>query len=178
VKSHANPSVEIMDRALIDCGAIGEICGADIILVLEGSSEHFVDVRGLLAGHKVNQLHNVTAQALITTYKGITIATFHEMALLGKNRSILSCIQMASHGPNIKEKPHLFPGGKQHILMNSYQLPMDINNGLGYLVCCPNLPLELETLPHIIMTADVDWNPSTFNKYSDNGEALYDGNDD
>jgi hypothetical protein len=40
-----------MDKALIDCGANGGICGDDMV-VLEGS-ERFVDVFGL-AGHKVS----------------------------------------------------------------------------------------------------------------------------
>jgi hypothetical protein len=79
--------VASMDQALVDCGgANGGICGEDM-RVLEGS-ERFVDVFGL-AGHKVSQLRIVTAQALVSTHKGDTIATFHQMALLGKGKSIL-----------------------------------------------------------------------------------------
>jgi hypothetical protein len=86
--------VEDMERALVDHGENGGICGNDM-LVLEGS-QRFVDVVGL-AGHKVNQLQIVTEQALVTTHKGDTIATFHQMALLGKGKSILSCLQMEAH---------------------------------------------------------------------------------
>jgi threonine dehydrogenase-like Zn-dependent dehydrogenase len=70
-----------MEYALVDRGANGGICGSDM-KVLEGS-ERFVDVVGL-AGHKVSQLRIVTAKALVTTHKGDVIATFHQMALLGK----------------------------------------------------------------------------------------------
>jgi hypothetical protein len=56
-----------IEHSLVDRGANGGICGNDM-LVLEGS-QHFVDVVGL-AGHKVNQLQIVTAQALVTTHKG------------------------------------------------------------------------------------------------------------
>jgi hypothetical protein len=42
---------------------------------------------------------------------------------------------MESHGADINEKPYLVPGGKQRILMDSYQIPLDINNGLAYLRC-------------------------------------------
>jgi hypothetical protein len=45
--------VAVMEKAIIDCGANGGICG-DNITVIEGS-ERFVDVFGL-AGHKVSQL--------------------------------------------------------------------------------------------------------------------------
>jgi hypothetical protein len=168
-------NVTTMDKALIDRGANGGICGADM-MVLEGS-ERFVDVSGL-AGHKVNQLRIVTAQAVITTHKGDAIAIFHQMALLGKGKSILSCIQMESHGADINEKPRLLPGGKQRILMDNYQIPLDINNGLAYLRCRPPYTHELETLPHIIMTADVDWNPSIFDNDIDDVETFFDTTDD
>jgi hypothetical protein len=66
-------NITTMDKALVDRGANGEICGADM-LVLEGS-ESYVDVSGL-AGHKDNQLRVVASQALITTHKGDAITTF------------------------------------------------------------------------------------------------------
>jgi hypothetical protein len=78
--------VATMEKALVDRGANGGICGDDI-LVLEGS-ERLVDVFGL-AGLKVSQLRIVTAQALIPTHKGDAIATFHQMELLGKGKRIL-----------------------------------------------------------------------------------------
>jgi hypothetical protein len=52
--------VATMEKALVDRGANGGICGDDM-LVLEGS-ERFVD-EFRLAGHKVSQLRIVTAQA-------------------------------------------------------------------------------------------------------------------
>jgi hypothetical protein len=91
-----------MEYALVDCGANGGICGSDMI-VLEGS-ERFVDIVGL-AGHNVGI---VTAQALVTTHKGDVIATFHQMALLGKGKSILSCLQMETHGADINDRSRLF----------------------------------------------------------------------
>jgi hypothetical protein len=54
-----------MEYALVDRGANGGVCGVDM-LVFEGS-KGFVDVSGL-AGHTVNQLRIVTAQALETNY--------------------------------------------------------------------------------------------------------------
>jgi hypothetical protein len=68
-----------MEYALLDCSANSGVC-VDDMLVIE-ASERFVDISGL-AGHKVNQLRIVSAQALVTTHKGDAIATFHQMALL------------------------------------------------------------------------------------------------
>jgi hypothetical protein len=151
--------VAIMENALVDRGANGGICGDDM-LVLEGS-ERFVDVFGL-AGHKVSQLRIVTAQALVCTHKGDAIATFHQMALLGKGKSILSCLQMEAFGADINDRSRLLPGGKQRIVIDGYQLPLNFKNGLPYLRCRKPTEDDLSSLPHIIMTADIDWDPSTY----------------
>jgi threonine dehydrogenase-like Zn-dependent dehydrogenase len=106
------------------------ICGSD--MKVQKGSEQFVDVVGL-AGHKVSKLRIVTVQALIRTHKGDAIATFHQMSLLGKCKSILSCLQMEAHGSDINDRSRHLPGGKQRILINGYQLPLDFKNGLPYL---------------------------------------------
>jgi len=160
-----------MKNALVDRGANGGICGNDM-LVLEGS-ERFVDVYGI-AGHKVNQLRIVTAQALVTTHKGDAIATFHQMALLGQGKSILSCLQMEAYGADINDRSRLLPGGKQRILIDGYQLPLEFQNGLPYLRCRKPTASELESLPHIIMTSDVDWDPSQYDSVIDGLEEFYD----
>jgi hypothetical protein len=76
-----------IEHALVNRGANGGICG-NYMHILEGS-QRFVDVIGL-AGHKVNKLQIVTYQALVTTHQGDAIATFHQIALLRKGKSILS----------------------------------------------------------------------------------------
>jgi hypothetical protein len=53
---------------------------------------------------QVSQLRIVTAQALVSTHKGDSIATFHQMALLGKGKSILLCIQMEAFGADINDR--------------------------------------------------------------------------
>jgi hypothetical protein len=93
--------VAIMEKALDDCGANGGICGDDM-RVLEGS-ERFVDL-SVLAGHTNSQLHIVNAQVLVSTYKGDDIATFHQMALLGKGKRNFLCIQMEAFGVDINDQ--------------------------------------------------------------------------
>ncbi|MFA9289401.1 MAG: reverse transcriptase domain-containing protein, partial [Weeksellaceae bacterium] len=163
--------VAVMEKALVDRGANGGICGDDM-LVLEGS-ERFVDVSGL-AGHTVTQLRIVTAQAFISTHKGDAIATFHQMALLGKGKSILSCLQMEAFGADINDRSRLLPGGKQRIVVDGYQLPLDFKNGLPYLACRKPSEAELSSLPHIIMTSDIDWDPSIYDNVIDDLEEFHD----
>ena len=107
------------DKALVDRGANGGICSADMCVV--ESCERFVDVSGL-AGHRENKLRIVTAQTVINTHKGPVVAVFHQMALLGKGKSILSCIQMEHFGADINDKSLRLPNGKQRILMDVYQI--------------------------------------------------------
>ena len=103
------------DMALIDRGANGCVCGDDM-RVVEGS-ERFVDVSGL-GGHRENQLRIVTAQALIETHKGNVIAVFHQIALLGKGKSILFCPQMNTMALRLMTNPY------------SYQV---VNNALSWM---------------------------------------------
>ena len=161
----------IMDRALVDRGANGGICGEDM-RVVEGC-ERFVDVSGL-AGHRENKLRIVTAQTVINTHKGPVVAVFHQMALLGKGKSILSCIQMEHFGADINDKSLRLPNGKQRILMDGYQIPLDFHNGLPYLQCRPPTPDDLDTLPHVIMTSDVDWDPSSYDNVIEDMHHFYD----
>jgi hypothetical protein len=159
-----------MKKALIDRGANCDIFRDDMI-VLEGS-ERFVDVFGL-TGHKVNQFRIVRAQCLISTHKGDVIASFHQMALLGKGKSILSCLQKEAYGADINDRPRSLPGGKQRILMDGYQIPLDFNNGLAYLRCRIPSKANLESLPHIIITADIVWDPSIYDNDVDNIEECH-----
>ena len=55
-------------------------------------------------------------------------------------------------------------GGKQHIVVSHdavrYVFPLDIVRGLARLRLLPYTHQELEELPHVIMTSDVDWDQS------------------
>ena len=163
------------DMALVDRGANGCVCGDDM-LVLEGS-ERFVDVSGL-GGHRENQLRIVTAQALIETHKGNVIAVFHQTALLGKGKSILSCIQMEHYGADINDKPLRLKGGKQRIVLDSYQIPLAFHNGLPYLKCRIPTQNEVASLPHLIMTSDIDWDPTTYDNVISDLQLFYDADVD
>jgi hypothetical protein len=100
------------------------------------------------------------------------------MALLGKGKSFLLCIQMEHDGDDINDKSLRLPGGKQGILMDGYQIPLNFHNGLPYLQCRPSTANELETLPHLIMTSNIDWDPSLYDIIIDNMEQFYDADEE
>jgi hypothetical protein len=82
------------------------------------------------------------------------------MALLGKGHSILLCIQKENHGADINDRSSILPEGKQRIMMDGYQIPLAIISGILYLRCRKPSEEELVLSPHLIMTSDVDWDPS------------------
>ena len=96
------------------------------------------------------------------------------MALLGKGKSILSCVQMEHFGADINDKSLRLPNGKQRILMDGYQIPLDFHNGLPYLQCRSPTQSDLDTLPYVIMTSDLDWDPSSYDNVIDDLHPFYD----
>jgi hypothetical protein len=142
----------LIDRRANDC-----VCGGDIS-VLEGI-ESFVDISEL-GGHGENQLRIVTAQAIFETY---LIYVFHHTALLGKGKSILTCLQMEHYGADINDKSLQLPGGLQMILMDGNQIPLAFRNGLTYLKCRPPTNEKDTSLDHIFITSDIDWYPEANN---------------
>jgi hypothetical protein len=62
--------------------------------------------------------------------------------------------------------------------MDGYQILLDFHNGLPYLKCCIPTEDELNTLPHIIMTSDMDWDPSTYDITIDDMDMFYDADED
>jgi replicative superfamily II helicase len=96
------------------------------------------------------------------------------MALLGKVKSILSCLQMEAYGADINDRSCSIPGGKHHILVDGYQFPLDFKNGIPYLRCRKPTEAELSYLPHIIMTSDVNCDPKQYDITFDEIEKFHD----
>ena len=44
--------------------------------------------------------------------------------------------------------------------MDGYAIPLQIRGGLAYLDMHPPNNDEYDALPHVILTSDVDWNPT------------------
>ena len=58
--------------------------------------------------------------------------------------------------------------------MDGYILPLNIRMGLPYLSMRPFTNDEWDTLPHIILTSERDWDPSTLDKELDGDEKWFD----
>ncbi|KAG7345005.1 hypothetical protein IV203_032536 [Nitzschia inconspicua] len=59
-------------------------------------------------------------------------------------------------------------GGMQRIItLDGYIIPMSIRGGLTYIPMRTFTDKEFETLPHVIMTSDKEWDPSVLDREAD-----------
>jgi len=66
-------------------------------------------------------------------------------------------------------------GGLQCILTNDgYVIPISIRDGLLYIALHQFTDKEWDSLPHVILTSDADWDPSVLDLDLDEHEAWFD----
>jgi hypothetical protein len=81
--------------------------------------------------------------------------------ILGQGKTIHSSGQLESF-KNVVDDQSQKIGGKQHISTpDGYFTPLNIIQGLPYFLLRPPSDLELNKLPHIVLTLDTDWEPSS-----------------
>ena len=67
------------------------------------------------------------------------------------------------------------PGGLQRIKMiDGYAIPLNIKNGLPYVTMRPYTDTEWDSLPHVVMTSNMDWDPSIFDNNLDDDDEWFD----
>ena len=111
----------------------------------------------------------------IGTYAGVTtsnqgpiVVILHQYAYTGKGRTIHSSAQLEMYKNQVDDRSHVV-GGKQCIqTLNGYIIPLDIQDGLPYMPLCTPTDRELDTLPSIILTSDVNWDPRVVDNLKSN----------
>jgi hypothetical protein len=89
------------------------------------------------------------------------IGIMNQYALLNKGSSIHSPCQFEWYKNDVNDKSILVPGGLQHIqTLDGYFIPRSIHNGITRLTIRPYTDQEFDTLPHIILTSELEWDPS------------------
>ncbi|CAJ1961165.1 unnamed protein product [Cylindrotheca closterium] len=142
---------------LCDQGANGGIAGDDVIIL--SKTNRSVDVQGI-DNHQVTDVSIVTSAGYTDTQRGPAILIMNQFASIGKGQSILSSPQMEHFGVEVDDRSSKV-GGKQRLSTpDGWVIPMEIVNGLPYVRMRPPTKRELDTLPHIVLTSDKDWDPS------------------
>jgi hypothetical protein len=82
-------------------------------------------------------------------------------ALLTKVSTIYSTSQFEWYKNDVNDMSINVPGGLQRILtLDGYIIPICIKDGLARLSICLYTDHEWDSLPHIMLTLEVEWDPS------------------
>ena len=163
-------------ESLVDRGANGGLAGTDM-RVITTSPYRSVHVEGI-DNHQVRDVPIVTAGGVLHTTSGDVIGIFHQYAHINKGTSIHSSVQLEAYKQDVNDRSLRTPGGKQRILtVDGYVIPLTVRNGLPYLNIRPYTDLEFDTLPHVIMTSDHDWDPSILDCGPDDVTKALDAHD-
>jgi Reverse transcriptase (RNA-dependent DNA polymerase) len=144
--------------SLIDRGANGGVAGEDVRLISRTSRT--VDIKGI-DNHHVNDIGIGTVGGVVQTQHGPVVAIMHQYALLGKGSSIHSPSQLEWFKNDVNDKSVHVPGGLQRIVtLEGYVIPLIIKEGLARLDIRPHTDHEFDTLPHVHLTSELEWDPS------------------
>ncbi|HSN65305.1 MAG TPA: hypothetical protein VLS94_01635, partial [Fusibacter sp.] len=84
------------------------------------------------------------------------VLIMHQYANYGKCKTIHSSGQLEAFGMDVDDKSRKV-GGKQRIrTTEGYLIPLDIKQGLPYLKMRQPTDDEMEKLPHVMITSDID----------------------
>ena len=146
--------------ALVDRGENGGIAGNDIRVITK--TDRMVDVSGI-DNHEMTNLQIVTAGGVVKSQRGNIIVILNQFAHVPNGKTILSSIQLESFGNLVDDKSVKLKSGKQIIVtLDGYVLPLNFSRGLAYLSIRPFTDEEWETLQHVVLTADNEWDPSIY----------------
>ena len=84
----------------------------------------------------------------------------HQYAIYGKGKTIHASPQLEHYGNKVDNRSRKI-GGKQRITtLEGYLIPLQIRQGLPYFKMSPPSDDDLDCYPHVILTSDMDWDPS------------------
>jgi hypothetical protein len=142
----------------VDRGANGGVAGNNVRVIFK--TNRTVDIKGI-DNHCCTNIDISTVGGIIHTNKGPVIGIMHQYALLNKGSSIHSTCQFEWYKNDVNDKSILVPGGLQRIqTLDGYIIPLSIQDSLTCLDICPDTDQEFDTLPHVILTSELEWNPS------------------
>lgn len=137
--------------------------------------DRFVNICGI-DNHEITEIPIVTAGGVVCTQHGDVIAIMHQYAWHGKGKTIHSSGQLEFFQNDVNDKSVKVSGGLQRIrTLDGYVLPLNIRSGLPYLPMRPYTDDEWDSLPHVILTSDADWDPSVLDHvFHSQDEIWYD----
>lgn len=97
----------------------------------------------------------------------------HLAAILIRDKSIHSSLQLEDNGAAVNDMPASINGAKSLVAINGSMIPLDFRNGLAYLNLRPCTDAKFEELPHVIMTRDVAWTQLRYDSIPSTDNSLF-----
>ena len=166
-----NLSGKLPSRSLVDRGANGGIAGDNVRVIAE--VDRHVNVQGV-GNHELSDLKIVTAGGVCPSHRGDVLVILHQYALIPGSQTIHSSTQMEQFGLNVDDRAVAHGGSQTITTDDDYTLPLDFVNGLPYLPIRPFTDLEWDTLPHLCLTSDVEWDPNSLNHVISGNNGRFD----
>ena len=133
-----------------------------------------VDVSGI-DGHELNNLDIVPVGGIVKSQRGEVIAIMHQYIHVPNGVTIYSCIQLKSFKNHEDDKSICLQQGQQALsTLDGYTVALDFINGLAYSPIRPFTDNKYESLPHIVLASDVEWDPSISDKTISNNTSWHD----
>ena len=161
---HVSAALSTDTSGLIDGGANGGLANPkEMKLIAYSDPTRFIHITGV-GDLRIPKLKIGTYASKVQLQDGrFVLMIFHEYGELPSGRTIHSKIQLADNGCTIHDHPQML-GGEQCIkTVEGHKIPLDFENGLPYIKM--QYPSEEDMkLPHVVMTRDIPWNPSQYDK--------------
>jgi hypothetical protein len=91
----------------------------------------------------------------------------NQYAYLGHGKTIHSSAQIEAFKINVDDKFRYLGGKKRLSFPDGYLIPLDFIGGLAYIKLRPPSDAELQELPHIVLSSDIDWDPTSIDYTTD-----------
>ena len=148
-------------ESLIDRGASGGFAGNDVRIISTGYQT--ANVAGV-HGNVLPDCPIGTVAGYINSTNGPIIAIMNQYAIGREGPTIHSANQLSYFGIDVDERPQRI-GGRQSLKSpDGFEIPLIIKQGLAYMPMRPPTDLELQQLPHIILSSDLPWDPCCLDK--------------
>lgn len=157
--------------SLVDRGANGGFAGCDVRVISKTS--HSVNITGI-DNHQMSDIPIVTVGAVFKGKDGNFIGIMSEYAYVPTSKSIHSSGQLEWFGAMVDDRSIRVKGKQCITTKDDRVIPLDIINGLPYTPMRPFTDKEWDTLPHVQLTLDSEWDPRVLDHSISNNDEWYD----
>ncbi len=123
--------------------------------------------------HQLTDFCFSTVGVVVQTHKGPVIAIMHQYALFGKGSTIHAPRRLEWYQCDVNDKSIHCSGLQCIKTPDGYVIPLNIVNGLARIDMRPFTDHEWDSLPHVFLTSELDWDPSVLD-HSHEDEQWFD----